>query len=878
MRSLFFFFFSGVPASEHIPEEVDIDDTSHLQSPQDNDFENSKDTSGTFVSSDNIQQQEDEDHQAANNENVCLFCTKFAKKSKGHLVSLYVLDKVSLKQAIQPYLDFIIDTEVYNKLLESGKSTVLKAHRICRKEYINSLQSLQEKPQTNYHKNLLYHQQGFEDVCGFIDDNIIKANKCFFFTFLSNYYVSAIKKAASNDGHVYDCTLSKANFESKLKKKYEEELKFSIFHNKKIVGPINREIDNHLFSLLEEKDILQNAALILRRKILDIEKIPLPVDLQTLDLLKGECHVPQTLKDFYLTILADCYNKRKKSNETNRISDSLAQDLIYNVTKGKIKTSKHITLAMSLKSLTSSRKVVEIINRYGHCCSYHVVEELETEATFASSNRSQVCPDGITKSSGLYTGVGFDNFDRFVDTASGKDTLHDTVGIIYQDVVEHPIIVQENILDDSQEVTIDDELEDNRAAEERRAQQDARKRRRTFEAITPDLSAYCKKVRMSELLLPPSDARRLVVPQTLELIKKFDVLWMLSHALDIPNSPMWVGFNSKFVEDINKKKQKIRYLTPINESPTDQKVVLETMRESQEIAKELGEQSISVSYDLAIAKVAMQIQSVEKPVYDNLFIHLGAFHIMFAYFKAIGKFIAGCGLMNIAVDSELLASGSVDSFLAGKHFNRCKRLHPLMSLGLEIMNFQLFLEKEKITVGDELRTELLHFNKGILQATDILENPVMSELMTSYLAHREACLNGSFGKTAQFYMSYIYLINYYHMLSRSIRTGDFALFKYILPKITNLFFVFNQPNYARWLVKYNDNLLKIDETHPEIAEAMQKGYFGIQRTEKPFSRQPIDLTLEQTINAEAGKRLVGIINFTNSISARQLRAMKSDLL
>lgn len=64
----------------------------------------------------------------------------------------------------------------------------------------------------------------------------------------------------------------------------------------------------------------------------------------------------------------------------------------------------------------------------------------------------------------------------------------------------------------------------------------------------------------------------------------------------------------------------------------------------------------------------MRIQLLEKPVYDNLFIHLGEFHIMFAYFKAIGKFIADCGLMNIAVDCELLASGSVDSFLARQAF------------------------------------------------------------------------------------------------------------------------------------------------------------------------------------------------------------------
>ena len=30
------------------------------------------------------------------------------------------------------------------------------------------------------------------------------------------------------------------------------------------------------------------------------------------------------------------------------------------------------------------------------------------------------------------TGVAWDNFDRFVETKSGKDTLHDTVGVAYQ--------------------------------------------------------------------------------------------------------------------------------------------------------------------------------------------------------------------------------------------------------------------------------------------------------------------------------------------------------------------------------------------------------------------------------------------------------------
>ena len=39
---------------------------------------------------------------------------------------------------------------------------------------------------------------------------------------------------------------------------------------------------------------------------------------------------------------------------------------------------------------------------------------------------------------------------------------------------------------------------------------------------------------------------------------------------------------------------------------------------------------------------------------------------MMAYFKSVGKFIDGCGLTQIMVESELLASGSVNGFISDK--------------------------------------------------------------------------------------------------------------------------------------------------------------------------------------------------------------------
>ena len=55
----------------------------------------------------------------------------------------------------------------------------------------------------------------------------------------------------------------------------------------------------------------------------------------------------------------------------------------------------------------------------------------------------------------------------------------------------------------------------------------------------------------------------------------------------------------------------------------------------------------------------------------------------------------------------------------------------------------------------------------------------------------------------------------------------------------------------------------------EVYNEFKKGWFAIKRTEKPFLAIPIDLPLEQTINADAASQNIGISSMTNSTAARQ---------
>ena len=124
---------------------------------------------------------------------------------------------------------------------------------------------------------------------------------------------------------------------------------------------------------------------------------------------------------------------------------------------------------------------------------------------------------------------------------------------------------------------------------------------------------------------------------------------------------MWVGWNAKHSPVESYIKEKIWYLPQINHSPTSTAVVKETMQRAQKLATELKKQAISVTYDLAIAKMAMEIQAEEAPKFDNVFIALGSFHIEISFFGVLGKFISESGGPHLLNECHVIEKGSLTS-------------------------------------------------------------------------------------------------------------------------------------------------------------------------------------------------------------------------
>lgn len=199
--------------------------------------------------------------------------------------------------------------------------------------------------------------------------------------------------------------------------------------------------------------------------------------------------------------------------------------------------------------------------------------------------------------------------------------------------------------------------------------------------------------------------------------------------------------------------------------------------------------------------MAFQIQNDDAPVYDDVFIMLGAFHIELSMFKALGKIIEGSGAPDILVECELLAGGSLNGFLGGTHYNRCKRLHEYLATSLRVLHYQRFLNSQSNkTIENEMDTDhivaILH-KMGSLNPTKGFEipiDPVIQNHIEEYKSFESSSASGAHGATAQFWMRYIRLYDLYHNLTRSTRMGLTGLFLESLISITDLFFAVNHHN------------------------------------------------------------------------------------
>ena len=227
--------------------------------------------------------------------------------------------------------------------------------------------------------------------------------------------VIAQKKAASMKTlyEIYGLNVTDSRYRNKLKHRIKTEFgdQISFLTSKKNLPEII--VSSQYFTSTsvhhDRNESIKYVANILQSDILNkFKDNPQPNWPPTAAELKHSKYDPPTSLTLFLEALLKTSNhSTTRSINTSRLVISFAQDIVYAITKGKIFQLKQYLLAMGLHNLTGSRKVIDLVQKFGHCMNY------SPEYT-------------------VFTHFWVDNFD--VDRRIGGGSIHTTHLVSFQEM------------------------------------------------------------------------------------------------------------------------------------------------------------------------------------------------------------------------------------------------------------------------------------------------------------------------------------------------------------------------------------------------------------------------------------------------------------
>ena len=491
--------------------------------------------------------------------------------------------------------------------------------------------------------------KAFDLLCLYIQHNIIDLESSEKLSDLFTRFMNSLKNLKS------DMDYEQRNLKARIEKQFPDSLKFVKRSNKEglVVAHVSLSDSEAIryadLDQISSKEVAIHFRRLLWKYAAECPKLSSKLTPESLN--KGD-DIARYLSEIkrFLCIFCGAENPEKLSPHLERRIDSLLDDMVFIATHGKIKSGKHITMGLSVKSMTGCVKLITILNRLGCSISSTLVDQLENDIATQILERAHHTPDGLLRFPGLCTGLAWDNYNEILETLSGLGALNDTVGICFQNVDE---IASDLVKQQEQQ-----------ASASKPPPQPWKLGKRKFTPTGKNIAPYHKKPKIKRMDFAIRTVPR---PPRVTTDQYNDMLWMMSCSLYV--TPMWQGWNSKLIED-PLPQTRIRYMNNITLPSTRLDVVKETMRISNEVRKECGEEYMVPTYDLAIAKPALKIQEEESPELDALFVAFGTMHIEGCVDGTIGYFIDGSGGLELLVDVGVLGPGSLNGLVKGKFYNR----------------------------------------------------------------------------------------------------------------------------------------------------------------------------------------------------------------
>ena len=172
------------------------------------------------------------------------------------------------------------------------------------------------------------------------------------------------------------------------------------------------------------------------------------------------------------------------------------------------------------------------------------------------------------------------------------------------------------------------------------------------------------------------------------------------------------------------------------------------------------------------------------------------------------------------------------------------------------------------TISEETHTMLQNLAKdpSNINLEHILDSDQYHAYFDRYQMFQDSIRRGEMGKTAQFWLQYMDVINMILALIKANKENDLNLHIASLYELCQMFFAYDHCNYTRYVPVYMMTLLNMSATRPGATELLQRSVLSVCRSSVPKCRNPVDITIEQTFNKHA-KCQGGIVGFSRNYAA-----------
>ena len=544
--------------------------------------------------------------------------------------------------------------------------------------------------------------------------------------------------------------------------------------------------------------------------------------------------VPQSL----LTLLTMILHGTSIKNETNYKSQaalSLAQLIFYNSVRHPKTDSKDVRhrrdrepplplfVGAYVHSKSRSKDMIDTLHKMGLSVTYDRVLRMSTDLANSAINHYEsvgtVCPPVLR--TGIFTSSAVDNIDHNPSSTSAQSSFHGTGISIFQ----HP---------DADHVGADQE------------QIQLATSSRKITKLPDDYTLVPAVVANKNPSLP--EVANLQKPETVVNLEP-ELQWCqhvyntlseaenLDHLHEEPSESdtqnvSWAAYHANLQSE--ECKTSISALLPL--FPDDSKSVA-MIKHAMDVVKRAVNvvnpgQTPVIACDQPLYKIAKDIQWTWPETHgeDCYVVMLGGLHIKMTLLKCLGDLLDGCGWTSALIQAEIANPGTADSFLKASHVKKTARAHQVTACALY-----------------KLRQD----------AYDKAEGDITFEMWS--LDRRSA--------SAQFKLWELILNIELTILTwdRSIHEGNFPLYVETLSALQWIFHALDHHHYARATAVHLRDMSTLQDRHPTIYAEFCKGNFTVSRSNRPFSRMPLDEGHEQ--NNASVKDEGGAIGLTEKPTA-----------